>query len=136
MLAWRNVNAEVVHVRRNEAVLHADLPAVQPDASLPVDPFQEEFHAFALPAGRDLDIALVPGRPGVDVWAIEAVERGFGLIGQAEFCFIRRSGQVDFMRKPRGIPLLFDAGVFGIEPEPPRAGQGNRPDVGICHRPS
>ena len=110
--------------------MHADLAAVEPDAGLPVDPLQEEFHALALPVGRDLDVALVPGRPGVDVRAIESVERGFRRVGQAEFRFVGRSGQLDFARQPRGIPLLLDAGFFGD-----RAGTATSPAREIVRTP-
>ena len=89
----------------------ADLAAVEPDAGLPVDPLQKEFHALALPVGGDFDVALIPGRPGVDVRTIEPVERRFRRVRQAEFRFVGRAGQLDpggaVPRRRQDAPMPF-----------------------------
>ena len=57
--AGGHVTAQLIHVRRAEAVLRAEGPPVDPDGGLPMRPLQEEGEASALPGGRDFDLPLV-----------------------------------------------------------------------------
>ena len=54
--------AEVVLVRRREAVVAADDLAVHRDERLPVRPLEREDRPPPGPVPRDLDVGLVPGR--------------------------------------------------------------------------
>ena len=63
--------AEVVFMRRGEAVICAYFPAIHPQARLPVWPLQSQQEPLAFPVSRNLNVALIPSHAGVALFRLQ-----------------------------------------------------------------
>ena len=114
--------AQVVQVRRRQAVLRADRLAVDPDVRLPVAAFEQQFDSFAGPLLRNVEISLIPRFPFV---SYDAGQLPDGRLNgsDAETVLFARAGKRYGFGQPRIEPATVGSPVFGIERETPCSGE-------------
>ena len=112
MFARGDARAEIIDVRRDQAVLRADELVIEPNARDPADPLQKQRHTLSLPGGGNLDLALIPGWPGVVVKPVGPRQRWRGGVLRAESRLVNGSGQMDLSHQLAREGRLIRAGDF------------------------
>ncbi len=116
--------SQVIFVRRHQAVAHANMSAIQPHITLPVDPLHEQAHPFPPPSLGHLNLDGVPG-----VSFVAKLPRQVVLFKLRDALTITRliggPWQVDEVRQFLLKPFLGLPDAIGVHAEFPSSSQRN-----------
>ena len=125
--------AQIVDMRRRQAVLHAERLVVHPHVGLPMATLQQQLDTLAAPCLRNLYVALVPS---LSLVADHPRQSAHGRLRgrRSETELLARAGQFRRFGQRTGEPLFADTRILFIQRETPFSGQRNRfrlPGTGI-----